>query len=57
MSTAVLAVVIHWEEAGGVSVVWLRLTVNTLLILLFCGYIVKKDLPLSGLPIIGKYFR
>lgn len=31
--------------------------VNTLLGLLFVGYIVKKDFPLSGLPVIGKYFR
>ncbi len=31
--------------------------VNTLLGLLFVGYIVKKDFPLGGLPVIGKYFR
>ncbi len=31
--------------------------VNTLLGLLFVGYIVKKDFPLAGLPLIGKYFR
>lgn len=31
--------------------------VNTLLGLLFVGYIVKKDFPLAGLPVIGKYFR
>ncbi len=55
--TAVLAAVMHWEETGGVDTTWLRLVINTLLILLFCSYIVKKDLPLSGLPIIGKYFR
>lgn len=36
---------------------WSALAVNTALILLFCAYIVKKDLPLSGLPVIGKYFR
>ena len=24
---------------------------------LFGLYIIKKDLPLSGLPVIGKYFR
>ena len=33
------------------------LAVNTVLILLFLAYIVKKDLPLSGLPVVGKYFR
>ena len=31
--------------------------VNTLLGILFIAYIVKKDFPLSGLPIIGKHFR
>ena len=29
----------------------------TLLIILFLVYIIRKDLPLSGLPVIGKYFR
>lgn len=35
----------------------LRLTINTLLILLFVAYIVKRDLPLRSLPVVGKYFR
>ena len=30
---------------------------NTLLIGVFVAYIIWKDLPLSGLPIIGKYFK
>lgn len=33
------------------------LCVNTLLILLFIAIIVHRDLPLSKLPVIGKYFR
>lgn len=33
------------------------LTFNTLLILLFVALIVKRDLPLAGLPVIGKYFK
>ena len=33
------------------------LAFNTLLILLFTGYIIKRDLPLASLPIVGKYFR
>ena len=36
---------------------WLSLTANTLLILLFIGVIIKRDLPLSKLPVIGKYFK
>ena len=33
------------------------LALNTLLILVFVVYIVKRDLPLSSLPVIGKKFK
>ncbi len=33
------------------------LAVNSLLILVFVAYLVKRDFPLSGLPVIGKYFN
>ena len=36
---------------------WLRLGINTLLILLFVAHIVYHDLPLKHLPFVGKYFR
>lgn len=36
---------------------WARLGINTLLIGLFAGYILKHDLPLKDLPFVGKYFR
>jgi len=36
---------------------WLSLSVNTLLIAVFVAIIIKRDMPLSGLPVIGKYFR
>ena len=36
---------------------WGAIVVNTLLILLFTGYLVKKDFPLISLPGIGKIFR
>ena len=36
---------------------WLSLSVNTLLILLFTAYIIQRDMPLSKLPFIGKYFK
>ncbi|MBR0531261.1 MAG: lipopolysaccharide biosynthesis protein [Bacteroidales bacterium] len=36
---------------------WAALGVNILLILAFCALIVWRDLPLSSLPVIGKYFR
>ena len=31
--------------------------INTVLILVFAAYLVKKDFPLGSLPVIGKYFR
>lgn len=33
------------------------LAINTVLLILYAAYIVKKDLPLSSLPVIGKKFR
>jgi O-antigen/teichoic acid export membrane protein len=33
------------------------LAFNTLLIILFVAYIIYKDLPLSSIPVIGKYFK
>jgi hypothetical protein len=33
------------------------LAVKTVLLLVFVAYIVKKDFPLSGLPVVGKYFK
>ena len=37
--------------------VWVRLGINTLLILAFVGHILYHDLPLKSLPVVGKYFR
>ena len=34
-----------------------RLAANTVLILAFVLYILRKDLPVRNLPVIGKYFR
>jgi O-antigen/teichoic acid export membrane protein len=36
---------------------WASLAINTLLILGFLSIVVKRDLPLSSLPVIGKYFK
>lgn len=36
---------------------WLRLSYRTVLLFLFLGIIIKKDLPLSELPYIGKRFK
>lgn len=37
--------------------IWLRLAINTILIVMFVGHIIYHDLPLQSLPVIGKYFR
>ena len=36
--------------------VWAQLLANTVLILLFVAYVIRRDLPLSSLPVVGKYF-
>ena len=35
---------------------WLRLLWRTILLLAFLAYIIRRDLPLSQWPVIGKYF-
>ena len=52
---AVLFAGIQWSNANlGVAP---AICVNTLLILIFCALIVRRDLPLSKLPVVGKYFQ
>ncbi|MBQ4287600.1 MAG: lipopolysaccharide biosynthesis protein, partial [Bacteroidales bacterium] len=54
-AAAVLFAGIQWSNAHlGVSP---AICINTLLILAFCALIVRRDLPLSELPVVGKYFR
>ena len=36
---------------------WISLGFNTLVVIFFLSIIIRNDLPLSGLPVIGKYFR
>ena len=36
---------------------WQRLVLNTVLIGLFAALVVRRDLPLSRLPFVGRYFR
>ena len=52
---AVLFVGITWSNAH--LGFWPALAVNTVLVLAFLAYIVKKDLPLAEIPVIGKYFK
>ena len=55
IATAVLFAVMKLLPASWPDI--LTLAVNTLLIILFTALIVKMDLPLSSLPIIGKKFK
>ena len=34
-----------------------KMGINTVLLLLFVAYFIKKDLPLKSIPVIGKFFR
>ena len=36
---------------------WVSLAVNTLFILLFMVVVIKRDLPLANIPVIGKRFK
>ena len=37
--------------------VWAKLLCNTFWIVLFLAYVIKCDLPLSRIPVVGRYFR
>lgn len=50
----VLFVVMSYLPEGWAT--WLRLGINTLLISLFLVLIIRKDLPLHSLPVVGKKF-
>src|SRR3712207_5947000 len=52
---AVLFLGMSWSNQSFGSLAAMAL--NTVLILVFIGYIVKKDFPLANLPVVGKYFR
>jgi len=53
---AIMAFVVMTIARGSFPL-WLSLAINTLFILLFVAVIIKRDLPLSSLPIIGKKFK
>jgi hypothetical protein len=36
---------------------WLALIINTAWIIVFVVYIIKHDLPLANIPVVGRYFR
>ena len=57
MSAYVLLTIVLFlamQYANSILPLWAALIFNTLLIAVFAAYLVKKDFPLSSLPIIGK---
>ena len=36
---------------------WIRMGINTILLVFFVAYVIKRDLPLKQIPVIGKFFR
>ncbi|MDO5664924.1 MAG: oligosaccharide flippase family protein [Bacteroidia bacterium] len=42
---------------GNIDNMWLRLLINTILIGIYVIIVVKKDLPLQQIPIVGKFFK
>ena len=60
IATYVVVTIVLFAAMKAVPGSWptvLTLAVNTILIILFLALIVKKDVPLSSLPIIGKKFK
>ena len=60
MATYLLLTVVLFigvQYANSALPLWAALIVNTLLIAVFATYLVKKDFPLSSLPVIGKKFK
>lgn len=52
--TIALLVINHFAVT---PLVWVNYIIKVALLLVFVAYLVKKDLPLSTLPFIGKYFK
>ena len=53
---AVLYVIYLFVDSKSLPL-WLSLLINTALIGIYLAYLFKKDLPLSSLPVVGKYFK
>ncbi len=59
LSYVVLAAVLYFgmDYANSSLPLWAALCVNTVLLLVFAAYLVKRDFPLGSLPVVGKYFK
>ena len=45
------------EFSNATMPLWGAISVNTLLLAVFAGIIIRRDMPLSALPIVGRYFH
>ena len=55
--TALFAVVYTLSVVNPIENSIARMACNTVLLIIFVAYFIKKDLPLKNIPIIGKFFR
>lgn len=42
---------------GNIEGLWIRFVINTIFIAVYVFVVIKKELPLQKLPVVGKYFR
>ena len=56
-TAAVLTAVIYIADNHLQWGFWARMALNTACVCAFAAMIIKRDMPLSALPVIGKYFR
>ena len=60
LAYAALAAVLYFVSAqlpSGDENMWLRLGINTILILVYMGYFIKKDIPLKQIPFVNRFFK
>ena len=55
--TALFAVVYTLSVVNPIENSIARMACNTVLLIIFVGYFIKKDMPLKSLPVVGKFFR
>lgn len=55
--TALFAVVYTLSVVNPIENSIARMACNTVLLVIFVAYFIKKDLPLKNIPVIGKFFR
>ena len=53
--TAVFFAIMTWNNYH--LPVWAAIGINCIVLLLFVAHIIYHDLPLSSLPVIGRYFK